>query len=235
MGMNIRHRLRRFAALLALVGTMACTGLVPWHSSSQLAAYLLHSEFTVRVDIPEGVTQHRENGELNWTQIPAPGQDAHQLNARAPALRLAGGVTETGSTPSRFSIGDLVIEQPWARATPGGATVGAGYLKILNTGKTSDTLMGGGVSFADKIEVHEMTSADGVMKMRALADGLVIQPGATVELAPGATHLMLLGLRVPLKAGQPFKATLNFKNAGAVEVEFPVRPIGAEAPRGSHP
>ena len=76
------------------------------------------------------------------------------------------GVAET------YKVGSIQIEQPWARATPKGATIGAGYMKIRNAGTESDRLVGGSTSFAQRLEVHSMTMEQGVMKMREVKDGL---------------------------------------------------------------
>src|SRR6202140_2929797 len=89
-----------------------------------------------------------------------------------------------------IKAGDLTITQAWSRATPGGAKVAGGYLTIENKGSTSDRLIGGSGDVTGRIEVHEMTTSNGVMTMRALDKGLVIEPGKTVKLAPGGYHLM---------------------------------------------
>jgi copper(I)-binding protein len=126
-----------------------------------------------------------------------------------------------------YKLGQLVVEAPWARATPGGAQVGGGYLKITNMGKESDRLIGGSLPVATSVEVHQMTMSNGVMKMRRMEHGLDIKPGETVELKPGSYHLMFNGLRESLKQGQTIKGTLQFEKAGFIEVEFQVAPIGA--------
>ena len=133
-----------------------------------------------------------------------------------------------------FKIGALVIEAPWARATPGGAKVAGGYLKITNTGKEADRLIGGSLPIAKEVEVHEMAMADNVMKMRRLPNGLEIKPGKSVELKPGGYHIMFMGLTSGLKAGQTVKGTLVFQKAGTVEVEYRVAPIGAQSGGGGH-
>jgi copper(I)-binding protein len=128
-----------------------------------------------------------------------------------------------------FKVGAIVVEAPWARATPGGAQVGGAYLKITNTGTEADRLVGGSLPIAAAVEVHEMSMTDGVMKMRKLDKGLEIKPGQTVELKPGGYHLMFTGLREGLKQDQPVKGTLQFEKAGSVEVEYRVAPIGAQS------
>ena len=125
-----------------------------------------------------------------------------------------------------FKAGDIVIDKAWARATPKGAAVGAGYLTIHNNGVTPDRLTGGAADFAN---VHEMSMVGGVMKMRELKDGLAIPAHGSVTLAPGGYHFMFTGLKAPLATGEVAKATLNFEHAGAVPVEFAVRPVGASS------
>ena len=135
-----------------------------------------------------------------------------------------------------YKAGALVIEAPWARATPGGAKVGGAYLKITNTGAEPDRLVGGSLPIANAVEVHEMSMTDGVVKMRKLEQGLEIKPGQTVELKPGGYHIMFTGLSEGLKQGRPVKGTLQFEKAGSVDVEYRVEPIGSQgtAKKGHH-
>lgn len=129
--------------------------------------------------------------------------------------------------------GDLVISQPWSRATPGGAKVAGGYLNIANKGAAADRLVGGSADVAGKFEIHEMSMNNGVMTMRPLDKGLVIEPGKTVKLAPGGYHLMLMDLKGALKQGDKVPVTLEFEKAGKVKVSFDVQGVGAQAPAGA--
>ena len=151
------------------------------------------------------------------------------MNARTliPALLFA--TIATSATAEDYKVGNLQISQPWSRATPKGAAVAGGYLKITNTGTTPDRLLGGSTDIAKGLEVHEMSMDGGVMKMRQLKDGLAIAPGATVELKPGSYHIMLVNLTRPLAKGERIKASLNFEKAGKADVEFAVEAIGASS------
>ena len=133
-----------------------------------------------------------------------------------------------------YKLRELTIEAPWVRATPGGAQVASGYLKITNAGNESDFLIGGSLPVAKAGEVHEMTMTDGVMKMRMLEKGLEIKGGTTVELKPGGYHLMFTGLREGLKQGQTIKGMLTFQKAGSIEVEYRVAPVGAQSSDHMH-
>ena len=125
-----------------------------------------------------------------------------------------------------YKLGSLVIDHPWSRATPKGASVAGGYLKITNTGTVPDRLLGGSADIARRFEIHEMSMDGGVMKMRELPNGLEIPPGATVELKPGSYHVMMMNLSKPFIKGERVKASLTFEKAGKVDIEFAVEAVG---------
>jgi periplasmic copper chaperone A len=136
-------------------------------------------------------------------------------------------------TPSRAQetkISDLVISQPWSRATPNGATVASGYLTIENKGSGPDRLVGASADVAAKVELHTMAMSNGVMTMRPLESGLAIRPGEIVKLAPGGHHLMLLGLKSSFKQGDKVPITLEFEKAGKVKVALDLQGVGARSP-----
>jgi hypothetical protein len=183
------------------------------------------------------VVQTCANGETRWDQVQSPGASA-RLERPAPALRI---VAASGERPAQgaahgaaasITKGDLVIAQPWSRATPGGARVAGGYLTVTNRGAQPDRLVSGSADFAERVEIHEMATANGVMTMRNLANGLAIAPGQTVELKPGGYHVMFMGLRRPLAEGQTVKVTLTFERAGTVELDFRIGSIGGRTAPG---
>ena len=138
------------------------------------------------------------------------------------AVLLIGGI----AVAETYSAGGLQIGNPWARATPKGSTVTAGYLTIINKGTETDRLIGGSAAPASRLEVHDTVTENGVARMRQVTS-LEIKPGQTIELKPGGMHLMLMGLKQPLSKGQTVKGTLVFEKAGTVAVEFTVQPPGA--------
>jgi len=106
-------------------------------------------------------------------------------------------------------------------------------MKITNTGKEADRLVGGTLDQTRRFEVHQMTMVGDVMQMRPLPDGLIIKPGETVELKPGGYHVMGLELQAPFASGQTTKGTLQFEKAGTVQIEYAVAPIGGSPQAGS--
>jgi len=134
------------------------------------------------------------------------------------------------ATPSfalDYKLGALQITQPWARATPPSAPAGGGFLKITNTGSAPDRLISASSPIAELVQVHEMKMDGSVMRMREVEKGLEIPPGGSVTLAPGGLHLMMMGLKGPLKQGSPVPVTLVFEKAGKIDVELAVEAMGA--------
>ena len=150
-----------------------------------------------------------------------------------PALLLALTVA-TGASAHEYKLGALVINHPWSRATPKGATVAGGYFKITNTGTTPDRLVSGSSDAGKRFEIHEMSMDGGVMKMRMLKDGIEIAPGATVEFKPGSYHIMFVDVAKPFEKGDKVKATLTFEKAGKVDVEFYVGDMGGTPGEHKH-
>ena len=130
-----------------------------------------------------------------------------------------------------FKAGDVVVSNPWSRATPKGAKVGAGYMVIENRGAMADRLIGGSVEAATGFEIHDTVVENGVMRMRQLSD-LELPPGEAIHVKPGGRHIMFVDLEYPLAAGQKAKGRLQFERAGRLEVEFEVIRMGAPPPGG---
>jgi copper(I)-binding protein len=138
-------------------------------------------------------------------------------------------------TPAQaVTVGNLVIEQPWIRATPGGAKVAGGYLRITNRGSEPDRLVGVSIPLAERGEVHELIREGEVMKMQPVQGGIEIKPGQTVELKPGGYHLMFLDLKAGAKEGDAVPGSLSFEKAGTAQVTFPVAGMGAQVAPAEH-
>jgi periplasmic copper chaperone A len=150
-------------------------------------------------------------------------------------IAFAAAITTLLSAPLHaedVKAGDLLISQAWSRQTPSGAKVAGAYLTIENKGTTADRLVSGSTDVAGRFEIHEMAMDGGVMKMRPLDNGIAIDPGKTVKLAPGGYHVMLMDLKSQLKQGDKVPVTLQFEKAGKVNVSLDVQGVGAQAPGG---
>ena len=112
------------------------------------------------------------------------------------------------------------------RATAPGMTATGGYVTIHNHSDEADRLVGVAADFAAKAEIHTMMHENGVIKMRALPDGIEIPAGGMVELAPGGLHLMLMGLTGTLQAGQMLEVELTFASGKRMRLPAHVRRPG---------
>lgn len=118
--------------------------------------------------------------------------------------------------------GNIVIENAWIGATNPGATVGAGYVTIRNTGPRSERLTSAASNAADRVELHEMSVTNGMMRMHPVA-AIEIPAGGAVTLAPGGLHIMFLDIGAPFAVGSTVPVTMHFEHQGDVRVEFTVR------------
>lgn len=117
------------------------------------------------------------------------------------------------------------ISDSWARATAAGQDVGAAYMTLKSS--TDATLVSATSPVSTSVEIHSMTMDNGVMKMRML-DSLPLPAGKPVKLEPSGFHLMLLGLKKPLKAGDKIEISLTLKDKlGKLEIQKVSLPVKA--------
>ena len=122
-------------------------------------------------------------------------------------------------------VGNLHIDDVWARPTlRKGAPTGA-FLSIKNMGATPDRLLSVSSSLAKVGEIHQSSMSNGVMKMRRV-DQIDIPAGGMVMLAPGGYHVMLMGTKSAIKPGGHVPLTLTFEKAGKVMLHADVRALG---------
>jgi copper(I)-binding protein len=148
---------------------------------------------------------------------------------------LAAGLLSLGIAPAfahDARAGDLAVLEPWSRAAGANGT-GAGYLTIRNAGSQPDRLLSATSPIARKVEMHSHIRDGEVMRMREVAD-IPVPAGQTVELRPGGLHIMLIGLTEPLRQGTEVPLTLQFEQAGRLEVMLHVQAAGARGPGHHH-
>lgn len=118
--------------------------------------------------------------------------------------------------------GDVQVRDPWARATPPGAKVAAGYLEIRNSGNQPDRVIGASTPAAERVELHVQVRDGDVLKMREVKS-FEIPARGRLSLRPGGSHLMLFGPKKPFVKGERIPLTLRFERAGELQVELEVR------------
>lgn len=108
---------------------------------------------------------------------------------------------------------------------PSGGEARAVYLQLHNTGDTSDRLVAVHSDLGAAAGIHQTRSERGVMRMRPHAEGVVLAPGQRVSFQPGGWHVMLMGVKDELEAGDTFNIVLEFDKAGELPVPVLVRPV----------
>jgi copper(I)-binding protein len=161
----------------------------------------------------------------------------HILISAAIAAALALGAQGPARAQTAMNHGTkgqgIAIEAPWARATPGRAANGAAYFTLANRGPGNDRLIGASSPAAGRVELHTHIHDKGVMRMRKLS-GIDLGAGASVTFRPGGHHVMLMGLKAPLRKGGSFPLTLRFKNSAPKTITVKVMGIGAMGAGASH-
>jgi periplasmic copper chaperone A len=116
----------------------------------------------------------------------------------------------------------IEIHDAYAIASPGGMS-GAAFMTIHNHGGPSDRLIAVRSDAAARVELHaNVESADGVMSMVHLEDGVDLPAEGEILLERGGEHIMFMGLREPFEDGRILQVTLLFEVAGEVTVAVPV-------------
>jgi len=142
---------------------------------------------------------------------------------RHVARVLAAAVFASLATPG---LAQVRVENAWVRATvPAQKTTGA-FMRVVSAADAS--LVAAASPAAATVEIHESSMQDGVMRMRAVPR-VPLRANQPFDLKPGGHHVMLTGLRTPLKTGEHVPITLTFEDANGrrstVEVSADVRPL----------
>lgn len=119
------------------------------------------------------------------------------------------------------SAADIRVDHAASHAMVPGASVGDGYLTIVNDGDQPDRLIAAASDRARSVQLHRMDMANGIMTMRELKGGLAVPARTTLRLAPDY-HLMFNNVERPFRKGETIKTTLTFEKAGDIEVRLVV-------------
>jgi hypothetical protein len=117
------------------------------------------------------------------------------------------------------------VDDAWVRATVAEQKATGAFMQLTASKAMKVVVVSSPV--AAVVEIHEMKMIDsGVMQMRAV-DALPLPAGQAVALKPGSYHVMLMGLKAPIKAGDSVPLTLTVegqdKQRSTVEVKATAR------------
>lgn len=135
-----------------------------------------------------------------------------------------------------YAKADVMIMDPYARATFPMAQSGAVYLTIENTGETERTVSAVSVAedIASEAQIHTTDMRGDMMQMRQVTEGIVLAAGTTVSFEPGSYHIMLMGLKQGLSEGDTVPLTLTMANGETITVNAAVKAIDKEASHHHH-
>ncbi|MDA7753185.1 copper chaperone PCu(A)C [bacterium] len=136
-----------------------------------------------------------------------------------------------GSAPES---GALTVTDAYIRTMPPGRTVTAGFLSITNSGNQACQILSAESPLSDRLEFHEHLHSDGMMRMRPVSGGLLIEAGDTLVFQPGGLHIMLFNIQHPLVTGENTPLLLNTDQCGSLQVNAEIRSLVAKPMGGMH-
>jgi copper(I)-binding protein len=151
---------------------------------------------------------------------------------RTNRLLLAAALTASLSSASASEALDIL--DPYVRAVPAGQDQTAAYMTLRNGGQKNLALTQAASPAARAVELHTVVDEGGLKKMRPVPK-IDIKAGAETRLQPGGLHIMLIGLKEPLKEGANVALTLTFDDGRRQDVRAPVRAVEATVPTMHHP
>ena len=119
----------------------------------------------------------------------------------------------------------IQVHKAWVRAVPPSSKMSAAYMMLHNNSTAEDHLVSAESNVAKVVELHNVRRKGEMMEMYQVKN-IGIDANGKRELLPGSYHVMLIGLKQPLKVGDEVELTLNFMHAGAVKVKAPVKESG---------
>ena len=120
-----------------------------------------------------------------------------------------------------YAAKTITVNDGYVKASIPGSNVTASYMTLRNTSNKAITLQKVSSTVSDRIEIHEHSMADGMMRMREVGE-ITIKANSTVVLQPSGLHLMIFSLKQPIKEKSVMPLTLYFSNDTEVKIQLPV-------------
>lgn len=150
-----------------------------------------------------------------------------------PAIRLmiaAALLSPAGDAASAAPQGEITVRDAWVRESTATRTSSSAYFTIENRTNKAVTLVKVSLDDVADAQVHSMADQQGRAVMRPVS-ALPVPARGSVDLAPGGTHVMLMDIARPLKAGTTVEMTLTFDDGRTRTVRAVVRPLSAMSAR----
>jgi hypothetical protein len=149
------------------------------------------------------------------------------------ALLLLTAACNADNAAKGSAAAEVKVENPYVRAVPPGQPNSAAFLTLVNSSTKAHSVKSASSPVAATVELHSHTNNNGVMEMRQVPQ-IDLPAKGTTELKPGGLHIMLIGLKQNLKAGEKAKLTLQFEDGSNTTVTAPIQEVSPPASMGHH-
>ncbi len=120
-----------------------------------------------------------------------------------------------------YATSVITVTDEYIKASIPGSDLTAAYMTISNTGDKAITLQKARSTISDRIEIHQHSMADGMMRMREVTE-ITIDANSKVVLQPSGLHLMLFSLKQAITEKNVIPLTLYFSNKTNIKIQLPV-------------
>lgn len=128
---------------------------------------------------------------------------------------------------------DIEVEHARVRAVPAGQVNSAAFMMLKNNSSKNRLLVSAYSNISKAVELHTHKKEGGMMRMRRV-DSIAIKAGSKTVLQPGGLHIMFIGLKHGLKAGEKIELKLVFDNNSEIILTVPVKMVAGMQKKGMH-
>ena len=128
---------------------------------------------------------------------------------------------------------DVKIEGAYARASIPNMPNSAAFFVIKNNSDKDIAITSANSDIAEKNELHTHIKENKMMKMMKI-EKLVVPAKSSLELKSGGDHVMLMGLKKELKAGDEINLELSFSDGDKKNIKVPVKDLASTMHKMQH-
>lgn len=135
---------------------------------------------------------------------------------------------------AKDTVADKIeIKNPTIKAVPAVNKNTGVFMELKNDTDKDIKLIKAESDLSTTVELHDMVMENDVMKMRPV-ESILIKAKSSTFLKPGSLHVMLIGLKSPLKKGKSYALTLHFDNGQKEKITAPVKDVGPKKDKKHH-
>lgn len=128
---------------------------------------------------------------------------------------------------------DVEIDGAYARASIPNVPNSAAFFVIKNNSDKDIAITSANSDIAEKNELHTHIRENQMLKMIKI-EKLVVPAKSSLELKSGGDHVMLMGLKKELKAGDEISLELSFSDGDKKSIKVPVKDLASTMHKMQH-